>query len=209
MTPHESDRCRTLRSAAIVAVTRKSFVPGIRRTAGVVMAAEHVTAMSDTAREKAPHTPKLAHFNIPALIAEALTMDDCCDRNKCVAPTVHLLAVLLRESEAERLALQDRAERAAEEMWNAHLALDGFDVPREETHFKQPYKLSGRIRWLRSTLVITGNKRAGAAEARVAALEEALQAIAEPVTVGDHSDFLDVQEIARAALAGVPVDEDQ
>jgi hypothetical protein len=44
-------------------------------------------------------TPELAHYDdVDALIDEALAMPDCCSRTTCVAPTVHLLATLLRES---------------------------------------------------------------------------------------------------------------
>jgi hypothetical protein len=57
---------------------------------------------------------KLEHYDIPALVNEALAMSDPCRRGRCAAPTVHLLATLLRESTAALDAAQRGNERLSE-----------------------------------------------------------------------------------------------
>lgn len=91
------------------------------------------------------------------------------------------------------------------EIEGAHQALDDFDVPATEPHFRSPFRLSGRIRSLRSSLVIEANQRAGKlmdtladAETRAAALEAGLRRIAEePPDRGLTPDF---RQFARDAL---------
>lgn len=60
---------------------------------------------------------RLANYDVPALVAEAKRMDECCGKTVCVAPTVHLLADLLAEADAtlaaERAVRRQLAEALA------------------------------------------------------------------------------------------------
>jgi hypothetical protein len=150
--------------------------------------------MAEGAQQRAE---QLGHYDVPALIAEALAMGDPCPNFKCVAPTVHLLAALLREA-VERV---EAAEADRDNAWRSYnramIRVQDSEV-RVGVLVRELKVREAEWKRLLSVEATENEELYGL----VWVLEEALRQIAENRFQGLGGEIIDsMSEVARAALA--------